>query len=483
MAIWDKFLPSKDTDEKRAKECWAQAIKYFDGGLHNRALKDLQEALTLNPGYGPEAMDLMQAFSQQGNEEMALSVGYALLKMDSKNVELMNKLGNSLRNTNSFGKAKKLYTFALKVNPKYTEARYNLAASSFGIMTNDGALISSTRKVEQLKEFRRFPFQGSRVDFCPVPNEELVEDGAGEAKGEGNEEEEELSEEARQQMLDGFIKQLKGDVEATSGTWESLFNLGLFYDINGMGKLALQYYREAMAKDPEHRMSRNNAAVALIVHEDNVAEGEGLLLQNLADHRYDRTTVLNLALVNRKKEKGFQTLRFFTYVGDLLSKSMDAFETDKVEEHARELFEKRKYYDAIPIFENMALENPEDYWFEKLAVMYLNQKNEEKYILAFKRLLKINPAHEEARAKITEYAANYEAEGRERIEKGSRYQAIEFFLKAVKVEETPERWLELAQLYQDDGDEILAENALRRWKKLTGEEAEATPEQQQATVG
>ena len=368
------------------------------------------------------------------------------------------------------------------MNPKYTEARYNLAASSFGITTNDGALISQTRKAEQLKEFRRFPFQGNRADFFPVPNEELDEESEGAAKDEGGEEGEELSEEAKQQMLDGFIKKLKGDVEATASSWESLFNLGLFYDINDMGKLAVQNYRQAMEKDPEHRMSRNNLAVALIVHENDLAEGESLLLQNLAAHRYDRTTVLNLALVNRKKEKSFQTLRFFTYVGDLLAKSLDQFETEKAEEHARELFEKRKYYDAIPIFENMAVEKQEDYWLEKLAVMYLNQKNEDKYLLTFKRLLRINPQHQEARAKLTEYANNYEAEGREKIEKGSRYQAIEFFLKAVKVEETPERWLELAQLYQDEGEEILADNALRRWKKLTGEESEATQEQQQATA-
>ena len=480
MAFWNKLIPSKDTDGKRAKEFWDQAIKFFDGGLHNRALKDLHEALTLNPGYGPEAMDLMMAFSQQGNEEMALSVGYALLKMDPQNVELMNKLGNSLRNTNSFSKAKKLYTYALKVKPKYTAARYNLAASSFGITTNDGALISQTRKVEKFHEFRRYPFQGNRADFLPVPNEELEEDNAAATKeGEG---EEELSEEAKQQLLDGHIKKLKADVEANSGTWESVFNLALLYDLHGMGKLAIQYYQESMNKDPENRMSRNNMGVALIVHEDNISEGESLLLQNLGDHRFDRTTVLNLALVNRKKEKHFQTLRFFTYVGDLLGKSMGEFETDKVEEHAREMFERRKYYDAIPVFENMALEKQEEFWIEKLTVMYLNQKNEEKYLFTFKRLLRINPEHEEAKAKLKEYAANFETEAREKIEKGNRYQAIDLMLKSVKIEETPERWLELAQLYQDEGEEILAENALKRWKKLTGAEAVAGPEQQQASA-
>ena len=107
---------------QRAKELWDRSIKYFEGKLYNRALKDLQEAIELNPEYGKEAVELMQVFSMQGNDEQAVSVGYALLKTDSTNVELMNKLGNSLRNLNSFDKAKRLYTHALKVNPKFIEA-------------------------------------------------------------------------------------------------------------------------------------------------------------------------------------------------------------------------------------------------------------------------------------------------------------------------------------------------------------------------
>ncbi len=477
MAIWDRFIPSKDTDEKKAKESWNSAIKYFDGGLNNRALKDLQDALVLNPGYGPEAMDLMQTFSQQGNEEMALSVGYALLKMDSKNFELMNQLGNSLRNTNSFSKAKKLYTYALKINPQYTNAKYNLAASSFNITTSDSMLVSQTKRVEAFHDFRRYEFQGNRIGFFPVPNEELGEDAGKEEEAE----QEELTDEARQQMLDGFVQQLKGDVEAMGGTWESLFNLALLYDLNEMGTLAIQYYRQALEKEPEDRMINNNLAVAMILLEENVADAEATLLQNLGQHRFDRTTVLNLALLYRKMGKQFQTLRFFTYIGDLLSKSLGKFETDEVENHAAELFGKRKYHEAIPVFENLALEKQEDFWYEKLAVMYLNQKNEDKYLQTFKRLLKINPAHEEAQAKLTEHAADYEAQAREKIDKGSTRYGIELMLKAVKIEETPERWVELAQLYQDDGEEILAENALKRWKKLTGE-AEGQEEQQQASA-
>ena len=95
LALWDKLISSsKDNKEKQAKVLFDRSIKFFEGKLYNRALKDLEDAITLNPEYGKEAVELMQTFSSQGADEQAVSVGYALLKLDKTNVELANKLGN-----------------------------------------------------------------------------------------------------------------------------------------------------------------------------------------------------------------------------------------------------------------------------------------------------------------------------------------------------------------------------------------------------
>ena len=484
MAIWDRFISGGDKDKEKAKEHWVSAQKYFEGKLYNRALKDMGIALTMNPDYGPEAMDLMTAFMGQGNDEMALSVGLALLKLDPKNHELMNRLGNALRNTESYAKAKKLYTHALKVNPKYDEAKYNLAACSFRIATADGALISQTRKVEVYTDFRRYDFMGNRDGFFPVPNQELEVDTKHSKKGEKEEEaEEELSEEALAQMIDGMAQQLKVDVEESGGDFEALYNLALFYDVNNMAELALENYRKAAEKDPDNRMNNNNMAVALILHERNAKAAESLLLKNLETHPYDRTTVLNTALLYKAANKQFQTLKYYVYLGELMAVSLGHFNTDEAEVFAQDLFQRRKYLEAVPMFEALGREKQTTFWYEKLAVMYLNQKKEDKLINTWKRLLVIDPGHEEAAAKINEYAANYEKEAHEDMNKGRNHGAIENMSKAVKIQETPERWLELAQLYQDDGEEILADNALRRWKKLTGEDDGGSSDKKKANAG
>jgi len=217
------------------------------------------------------------------------------------------------------------------------------------------------------------------------------------------------------------------------------------------------------------------------VHKANLEKAETLLLKNLSAHRYDRTTVLNLAAIYKKQGKHFQTLKYYVYLGDLLAKSLGEFDTAKAEEHAQDLFTRRKYMEAIPFFENLAKEKQEDFWYEKLAIMFFNQKKEDLYVKTLKDLLAMNPSHADAMEKIRTAAQGYEDQAREKMDKGSKRQAIQLFEKAVKIEETAERWVELTQLYHEEGEEVLADYAMKKWKQLSGhvpvkEEGEETPE-------
>jgi len=479
LALWDRFIQTGSENERHAQELWDRAQKYFEGKLYNRALKDLSEAITLNPGFAREAMELMNVFSAQGSDEQALSIGLALLKVENQNPELMNRLANILRKLGSFSRAKKLYTMAIKMAPQSKEYKYNLAACSFGITAADAELMRQTRMVEAYSEPRRYGFMGTRVDFYPIPNQVLEDPKA--ARGQKKKEEEpeqpaeaEMDEETRAQMVELMVRQLKEDISASQGAWEDEYNLGLFYDLVGYGELALQHLSKAheMAAE-EHPEPGNNLGVAVMVHKNDQVQAETILLKNLSRHKFDRTTVLNLAVLYRQQPaKAFQTLKYYVYLGDLLAKSMGEFSTDKVEQHAQELFQRRKYLEAIPIFENMAREKQEEYWYEKLAVMFFNQKKEDLYLKALKDLLRIAPENDDAAKKVSAAAQSYEDQAREKIAKGNKRHAIQLLEKSVKIEESAERWVELAQLYEDEGEEILMDNAIRKWKQLSGQEAE-----------
>jgi Flp pilus assembly protein TadD len=486
LALWDKFIQSGSDNEKRAHELWERALRYFDGKLYNRALKDLSDAITLNPGYATEAIELMHTFSMSGSDEQAVSVGLALLKVENQNPELMNRLGNSLRKLGSFSRAKKLYTMAIKLAPQNKEYKYNLAACSFGITAADAELVRQTRAVETYTEPRRYGFLGARQDFYPIPNQVIEEEKTkGKKKDEEPAEAEaEMDEETRTQMVELMVKQLKEDLSASQGAWEDEYNLGVFYDLVGYGELAMQHLSKAHELAEDHPEPGNNLGVAVLVHKGDLVEAETILLKNLSRHKFDRTTVLNLAVLYRQQNKAFQTLKYYVYLGDLLAKALGEFTTDKVEQHAQELFQRRKYLEAIPIFENMAKEKQEEYWYEKLAVMFFNQKKEDLYIKALKDLLRIAPDNDDAAKKVSGAAQSYEDQAREKIAKGNKRHAIQLLEKAVRIEETAERWVELAQLYEDEGEEILMDNAIKKWKQLSGEmeQAQALPEEPQVTT-
>jgi tetratricopeptide (TPR) repeat protein len=205
----------------------------------------------------------------------------------------------------------------------------------------------------------------------------------------------------------------------------------------------------------------------LVEHKNNVEAAESLLSRALTHHPYERTVVLNLAIVSKHANKHFQLLKYYVYLGDLLAKSLGEFDTEKVAAIAQDLFDRRKYVEAVPLFELLAKEHPRKELFEKLAAMYLAQKRQDLYLMALSRLLKFDPGNKEAKQKISDAAQAYEKEAREHLAKGANALAAQCLQKAVHIEETADRWVELAQLYEKLGEEILAGNALKRWKELT----------------
>jgi len=445
--------------EARAKALWDRAQKHFEGKLFNRAITDLQDALQLNPAYAKEAYEMMQVLSSQGQDEQSVSVGAALLKINPGDHELMNRLGNSLRKLGDFSRAKNVYTQALKVKPAFLFARYNLAACSFGIATADADLVQQTQAVETLSKPRRYDFQGDRAGVVPLGNEESRH--ADSAKGKDASPPDAKADRAAVRSL------LNHDLQQAPQSWKAEYNLGLLLDLMGLGDEAIAHLKQACAHEPNRAEPINNLAVALLTHHNNLEAAETLLAKAQMRHPYERTIVLNMALVSKRANKAFQILKYFVYLGELLAESHGEFDIEKVRARADDLFERHKYVEAIPQFELLAKESPHAALLEKLAAMYLSQKRQDLYLHALTRLIKLDPNNKEARQKIAVAAKAYEDEAHQKLEKGNKAQAAQLIHKAVQIEENADRWVELAQLYEELGEEILAGNALRRWKELT----------------
>jgi Flp pilus assembly protein TadD len=460
VALFKNPFSSDSANEAKAKALWDRAHKHFEGKLFNRAITDLQDALELNPGYAAEASEMMLSLSGQGQDEQAVSVGTALVKINPNDHELLNRLGNSLRKIGDFNRAKNVYTQALKVKANFNFARYNLAACSFGIATSDADLVKQTMVVEGLTKPRRYDFQGSRAGTYPLGNQEPTKDGSkpgdGTAAGAG-----------LKPNAETIQAMLSGDLQRQPKSWEAVYNYGLILELTGQTDEAITHLKTACTLDARRPEPLNNLAVVLLEKKNNAEAAESLFTRALAHHPHERTVVLNLAIVSKKANKAFQTVKYYVYLGELLARSMGEFDMEKVTAIAQDLYERRKYVEAIPVFELLCKELPRTDLFEKLAAMYLSQKRQDQYLLTLSRLVKLDPSNKEAQQKISDAAQAYEAEAHEKLAKGGKALAAQALNKAVQIEETADRWVELAQLYEDIGEEILAGNALKRWKELT----------------
>ena len=458
MALFKNPFGTEHANEAKAKALWERAHKHFEGKLFNRAITDLQDALSLNPGYATEAYELMLSLSSAGQDEQAVSVGTALLKINPNDHELLNRLGNSLRRVGDFNRAKNVYTQAVKVKPGYAFARYNLAACSFGISTSDADLVKQTAAVEGLTKARRYDFHGSRAGIYPLGNQDAPQ-GADKAAGSAKAD---LKPDA-----DMALTMISQDLQRQPKSWEAEYNYGLILDLAGQTDEALAHLKHACTLDAHRPEPLNNLAVLLMERKNNFEAAESLLTRALTHHPYERTIVLNLGIVSKKANKPFQVMKYYVYLGELLAKSMGEFDMEKVNAIAHDLYERRKYVEAIPVFELLAKEKPRVDLFEKLAAMYLSQKRQDQYLQSLARLVKLDPSNTDAQKKISDAAKAYEEEAHDKVAKGSKAQAAQALHKAVQIEETADRWVELAQLYEDIGEEILAGNALKRWKELT----------------
>ena len=461
MALFKNPFSSDSSNETKAKALWERAFKHFEERLFNRAISDFQAALHLNPGYSKDAYELMQSLSNQGQDEQAVSLGTALVEINPDDHELLNRLGNSLRRRGDFNRAKNVYTQALRVKPNFAFARYNLAACSFGVTAADADLLKQTQAVESLTKPRRYDFRGAHAGSYPLGNQERVPAAGGKAAEAG------ASGQAANAQSSAIQGRLAQEFERQPNSWEAAYNYGLILDLQGQPDEAIAKLKQACTLAPQQAAPLNNLAVALLERRNNVEAAEALLTRDLTHNPYERTIVLNLAIVSKRANKAFQVLKYYVYLGDLLGKSMGEFDTDKVVAIGRDLFERHKYVEAIPLFEQLTKERSDTELFEKLAAMYLSQKRQDQYLVTLSRLVKLDPGNKDAQKKISDAATAYEAEAREHAARGSKARAAQSLLKAVQIEETAERWVELAQLYEDTGEEILAGNALKRWKEMT----------------
>ena len=153
MKILKKIFSPEDS-HKDVDAILARGKSLLEKNFYEWATVEFNKALTLNPKLAAETVTkLFQDMQGSGNPDGTISLGRIVLKMDPKNVDLANLLGNTYRKKQDWNHAKNMYLHCLKYDPDYKNAVYNLAATTAKVEVADGMAISAIDEFEKMTDF------------------------------------------------------------------------------------------------------------------------------------------------------------------------------------------------------------------------------------------------------------------------------------------------------------------------------------------
>ena len=160
---------------QKAEEHISKGILLLEGKLYKQSMIEFQNAFQL------ETKTTYQKLSKEFKHHLditdyegALSIGLVLVGINKKDYTLANVVGNCARRQKNYKQANNLYRYALKINPKYQVAFYNLAASMGKVEKYDDEIKSSLDKIGDIKDYILPEFEEG-ADFIENLTQELTE--------------------------------------------------------------------------------------------------------------------------------------------------------------------------------------------------------------------------------------------------------------------------------------------------------------------
>lgn len=450
---------ANNPQESGAKTQWDAALKNFSQKLYNRAMLNLREAIKLDRSYLREGHKQLETYFRTNQPEKAVAVGLAIIVFEPKNSQLMNNIGNAYRRMGLFKKAMKVYQGALKANPKFVHARYNMAACQFKVSALDGALVRQTRLVEKFSIYHRRTYQLQYTDTIPCfENQPYLKSSVPE---------EPLAiQEADVEGAELWINQFEEQAKLHPQSWQHQFDLAVLYDVARFGELCLKRYQIAAQLSPQNTTIETNWGIAFSEYQGNYERAKELFLGILKRERCERITVLNLAILYRKMKKPFSTLKYFAYLGELLIKSHGLFHIEEIIHNADLSFQNGERDKAIDLYEALIQERDDPEWHFRLGELY-KQKRKFKTAIAFwQKAIQLDSAHQSAHQALEDYVGQMSTEAQQLVDDNFLSDAASLLELAISIYPQIETCEILADIYDELGETELSDQFALQAKTL-----------------
>ena len=460
MEILKKIFGPEDS-HKDVNAILARGKSLLEKNFYEWATVEFNKALALNPKLAAETVTkLFQEMQGSGNPDGTISLGTIVLKMDPKNVDLANQLGNTYRKKQDWNHAKNMYLHCLKYDPDYKNAVYNLAATTAKVEVADGMAISAIDEFEKMTDFvlpdiedgmgKLVEMQKNFADDTVELNQVQSPENKDETKVMPEKEEKEDDNEKVKVDTDGddddddkddldsidavqTFKYITSNLEAESlQEKEAIFTLGIYCLKNNETKIAQYSLKRLLMRDKENVDLRCFLVLAISLDgniNDEIKTLQSILGRN-PNHRY---TNVNMGILLRRKGKIQQSRVSFFTTFRLLERSQGDYDIKACLENAEKLFNDNLEKKALEIYEPLISEITSEVLLHRIAKLYLDKKLLDGALEVYKRILRKNRQNKEAREGIKSIHTAYLIESENFLKKNDKINAAVKIEKALKI--------------------------------------------------
>jgi len=462
MKILKKIFAAEDS-HKDVNAILARGKSLLEKNFYEWATVEFNKALALNPKLAAETVTkLFQEMQGSGNPDGTISLGTIVLKMDPKNVDLANQLGNTYRKKQDWNHAKNMYLHCLKYDPDYKNAVYNLAATTAKVEVADGMAISAIDEFEKMTDFvlpdiedgmgKLVEMQTNFADDTVELNQVQTPENKDEIKVIPEKEEKEDDNEKVKVDTDGddndddddkddldsidavrTFKYITSNLEAGSTEERNaVFTLGIYCLKNNETKIAQYSLKRLLMRDKENVDLRCFLVLAISL-DGNINDGIKTLQSILGRNPNHRYTNVNMGILLRRKGKIQQSRVSFFTTFRLLERSQGDYDIKACLENAEKLFNDNLEKKALEIYEPLISEITSEVLLHRIAKLYLDKNLLDDALEIYKRIFRKNRQNKEAREGIKSIHAAYLIESENFLKKNDKINAAVKIEKALKI--------------------------------------------------
>ena len=460
MKILKKIFGPEDS-HKDVNAILARGKSLLEKNFYEWATVEFNKALALNPKLAAVTVTkLFQEMQGSGNPDGTISLGTIVLKMDPKNVDLANQLGNTYRKKQDWNHAKNMYLHCLKYDPDYKNAVYNLAATTAKVEVADGMAISAIDEFEKMTDFVLPDIEdgmGILVEMQTNFAVDTVEVNQEQSPDEKNETKVMPEKEAKEDNnikiktdtdtdtdtndkddLDSIdavqtFKYITSNLEAESlQEKEAIFTLGIYCLKNNETKIAQYSLKRLLMRDKENVDLRCFLVLAISIDgkiNEAIKSFQSILGRN-PNHRY---TNVNMGILLRRKGKIQQSRVSFFMTFKLLERSQGDYDIKACLENAEKLFNDNLEKKALEIYDPLISEITSEVLLHRIAKLYLDKKLLDDALEIYKRIFRKNRQNKEAREGIKSIHTAYLIESENHLKKNDQINAAVKIEKALKI--------------------------------------------------